>query len=630
MLNKKKLIASVLMLSCGLSVLVGCSDTPNQTQNPQPQPTATSSATPASPSPSESPDNPNPGASEQPDNPNPSDNPSTSPSEDPSANPSSEPSDISTEANTTLNGMIFDDTGAPLDEVTVHVQSLSTSRPFEATTISQGGAYVLNSVPAGVQLEIAASKPGFAPRKMVKVLKSNKNGDPDANRFDFGTSGGPSAFGNAYNALSDKPEVIAVTPERNATGIAPNTDIVLTFSEPMDRQTVLDNFEIRAFSSEQLSVDNATTLIGAGSLTTPTAGTQIWDDSAFAASWNADDTQLTLHFLDDRALPSDKESANIPDYLISLQAQGGQIKDKDGNSRSLHHFKLTAGDFEDAYKFSLLADQEKPRLESLSAQTYENGGSDGDAIKLRYSERMVLYTQGPIIAGGMNGNAAQAPAANGPVSAAAAAGNYTVTVTRGGQPILTGLSWGTLGGQAIFDSADASHHTVRLMPPQAAVSSGAQTIGANADAMQAITGMIYYRDGSSDAINVTPAANSYAQLETALNGLLSGSPFTVTEVTDNDGNLEAGDTYRIQLSAGAQNTAGDEVAMVLLNHSGAFGTADLNAPDGGLRLFPGAVANVAPDIYRPGDKVTVEANNVLDPAGNTLSSTDNDASGTAS
>lgn len=71
--------------------------------------------------------------------------------------------DISTLERTTLNGVVYDDTGAPLDGVTVKVRSLNTGLTYEVSTLTLNGAYVINAVPAGIQLEIQASKAGFPP-----------------------------------------------------------------------------------------------------------------------------------------------------------------------------------------------------------------------------------------------------------------------------------------------------------------------------------------------------------------------------------------------------------------------------------------------------------------------------------
>lgn len=627
MLNKNKFISSVLMVSSSLSFLFACSPSANPVQ-PKPQPTVQS----PSPAPSESPKPETSPVPSESASPTPTESTSPVPSETVSPESSATPAtDISTDATTTLNGMVFDDFNTAMDNVTVRVRSLNSSRPFQIQTETRGGAYVLNAVPAGTQLEITAQKPGFTTRTLVKVLKSNKDGDPNANRHDFGTNGSASNFGINYNALSDKPEVVSVTPGRNATGIDGKADIVMTFSEPMNKDTVLKNFQIRAYTTEQLSVDNGPTYTGANSLTSPEAGSKVWDESAFKATWNNDDSQLTLSFLDDRALPSDKKADNTPEYMISLQATNGQIKDKAGIFRNNLHFKLTTGNFEEAYKFSILTDTAKPVAEKLTALTYENGAADGDVLKLTYSERMIHYTLGATVGGGKNGVSSQAPAAIGSISAQAAAENYLVSVSRGGQSIFKDVSWGTLGGRAIFDANDPKHHMVRLLPPNLVVSTAAQTVGATANAEQLINGTLYYTDGSSESISITPTANTFSAVQAALNTFLDGSPVTVTELNDTDNGVDSGDTYRIQISAGAQNAGGKKLALMLVHRLGAFSNTALNAPEGGLRLFPGSVANVQPDIYKPGDKITVKVNTtILDPAGNTVDSAHNEISANAS
>ena len=102
-------------------------------------------------------------------------------------------SDISVIEKTTFNGKLFDDLGVPLDGATVKVRSLNPSVPFEAETVTVGGTFAFNNAPSGVQVEITTSKAGYATRKRVEVLKSNKQGDPNANRYDFGAGQGQSA-----------------------------------------------------------------------------------------------------------------------------------------------------------------------------------------------------------------------------------------------------------------------------------------------------------------------------------------------------------------------------------------------------------------------------------------------------
>ena len=72
----------------------------------------------------------------------------------------------------------------------------------------------------------------------------------------------------------------------------------------------------------------------------------IYDSSDFDISWSSDDTEVTFTFADGAHLPSDTESADIPDYLVTLSGvDDGQIKDKSGVTRDKGddgYFKLTA------------------------------------------------------------------------------------------------------------------------------------------------------------------------------------------------------------------------------------------------------------------------------------------------
>lgn len=457
---KALFVKSVLMTSLSLVALAGCNNTPPVVQ---PTPGPSSSTQPSSnPSttPSEGPSsNPSTAPSE-----GPSSTPSTTPSEEPSTTPSGSPtptpieSDISIGEKTTFNGKVYDDTNAPLDGVTIKVRSLSAALPYEATSTSAGGSYAFNSAPAGVQLEITASKAGYATRRRVEVLKSNKQGDPNANRYDFGTDGASStAFGVAYNALSDKPEVVSVTPGRNASGIATNTSFTLKFSEPMDQDTVEENFGVYGGTTETLSVDSAgPTVLQAFSDaqdTSPAANSLIWDESAFNISWSTDKTEVTFNFKDEQQLLSDKKSENVPDYRVSLTAGDGQIKDTSGVTRDAGdggYFKLTDGNFEGNYKFSVVSDKSEPELASINALTDENGNPVGDEIKVEFSEPMVYYTEIGEIRGNMDGSSANQDPIN--------PDNYFISINNAAE-----VNLGTgLGGSATFDTTDRTHKTVLL------------------------------------------------------------------------------------------------------------------------------------------------------------------------
>ncbi len=365
-------------------------------------------------------------------------------------------------------GKVFDDTNVHLDGVTVRARSLSAGLPYDATTTTVDGSYVFNDVPVGAQVEITASKEGYATRTRVEVVSEHTTDEAYTNRFDFGNDGAVLLFGLPFNGLSDKPEVIQVTPGRNSSGVDPSTSFVLKFSEPMDRQTVVNTFQIRAFGpDEQLTVDSATTFNGGsavdGRLENSDKGDLIWDKTAFNVSWSPDDSEATFTFKDERALPSDKNTANTPAYSVSFQGGNHVLKDKSGIARFEQHFKLTNAPFEDFYQFGITSDEMQPGIDSITAIAQENSGfSNGDHIKVRFSERMIHYTLAGTIAGGINGIANHAAAAvsgaHNFVASQDAAANYLIQIN-GGTP----FEWGSLG-YAVYDSNDPTHKTVLLAP----------------------------------------------------------------------------------------------------------------------------------------------------------------------
>jgi tetratricopeptide (TPR) repeat protein len=300
-----------------------------------------------------------------------------------------------------------------------------------------------------------------------------------------GSGTGGSTFSATYNALNELPEVVQVTPARNGSGVDPKTSFVLKFSEPMERKSIEDTFSIRSFNSRKLTVDTgnlrisggANTLTGNGNVSL-LEGTPIYDKSAFHVAWNSDDTEVTFSFKEEFALPTDKDSNLVPDYRVAFQSlSSGErtIRDKVGWPRPYKHFKLTDGDFEESYKFSIKSDEVKPSLSQIFVQSAETGGKYGDAIAVRYSERMIFYTQGQIIAGGMaesetNQSWKQAPAGypgNGGLSTPErAAENYHVTLTPAGYvfPLFEG-AWSELGGGVYYDPGDPTGKTVLLITP---------------------------------------------------------------------------------------------------------------------------------------------------------------------
>jgi hypothetical protein len=383
--------------------------------------------------------------------------------------------DISVINTTTFYGKVFDDLNIPLSGTTITAKSLNSSIPFEATTTTVSGNYVFSSAPVGVQIEIVASKPGFTTRRRVEVLSTNPQGLNSVNRFDFGTDGAPDSNGLAINALSDKPEVIAVTPGRNSSGVDPKTSFVLKFSEPMDRDRVEDAFSIYVFKDALLSIHTGPgfasfeRLGGGGYLNSMQfySSSIIWDESDFNASWNNDDTEVTFTFADEKLLPTDKQSNRLPEYMITFAAGGSArvIGDKSGILRNNNWFKLTEGSFENFSKFAIRTDNISPTLSSITATSKENGSLHGDAIRVRFSERMLIDTKAGDI-GASNTLQLNVDQSLNPLNP----NLYMITVNPSGANTL--FNWGTLtsggatavNGQVVFDADDLTRKSVLLIP----------------------------------------------------------------------------------------------------------------------------------------------------------------------
>lgn len=287
------------------------------------------------------------------------------------------------------------------------------------------------------------------------------------------------------NSISDQPEIMAVTPGRNASGVDPKSSIVLKFSEPMDKKTVEDTFTVRAYNARQLSVDGANTFTG-NSLLNTIENPLVWDKNAFNLSWNCDDTEVTFAFKPGHWLPTDKDTDKIPDYQVVFNdtqgKNGSLLKDKSGIGRANRHFKLTDGPFEESFKFAIKADETPPDVLKVIAETAESGGFYGDSLQVVFSESMIVYTKSRIIAGGLADRIGLAervglvaaekmapaghPEATQKATAREAARNYTVVLTPPGAlaPTYQG-TWYELGGSAYYDPNDASHSTVLLIGP---------------------------------------------------------------------------------------------------------------------------------------------------------------------
>lgn len=549
--------------------------------------------------------------------------------------------DLSCIEKTTFRGNVLDDAGTPLEGLKVTAKSLNTAVNFSAeTTTTKDGTYSFNNAPTGVQIEIVAAKPGFTTRKRIEVLKSSKVGDPDSNSYNFG------ANGDLNTALSDKPEVTALTPTLNANGVDPKPTITLKFNEPMTRQSVEDTFTLRSFNSPKLTVDAGAagpTFNGDSQLKTIN-NDLIFDASAFTVSWNSDDTEATFILKEEFRLPTDKDTLKTPRYQVVFNhpTKGRAIKDKAGTARSTTHFKLTGLAFDESSQFAVKTDETKPEITTLEAQTNEGQGPNGDALKVTFSEPMMLTNQSRTIAGGMEdrstvpGAEAKAPAGYANVLNATerqAARNYTITVTRNNAQTYQGTLL-SLGGTATYTDAKTvllalpknksgqDVTTVNMGTVLSAAGSFATDNTANGAGVGEYTLSLVAGDGSLVALpavvkpadslgdNLSLAADLQSKLNAQAAALAdkapSANPFTVTASSATNGTVSI--TFR---DSSGKYIGWKQVTLAAGNGTDSlpsFGTTGVTyGKDSFLELFA------------PGDVVKVQvASTILDPAGNNM------------
>lgn len=169
-------------------------------------------------------------------------------------------------------------------------------------------------------------------------------------------------FSADYTALSDLPEVTKVSPGRDSKGVTPGTNFVLTFSEPMDRDTVEDNFLIRSFNEETLTTDDE----GDTFNEEDGFGGDVWDDSHFDVDWNSDDTEMTLTFDEERAIEPPKKKRIIIIIIIDRRARDTGLVNTPGD-----FFPLPGGALDGLVPDPIFADG----FESGDMSAWTNGQS---------------------------------------------------------------------------------------------------------------------------------------------------------------------------------------------------------------------------------------------------------------
>ena len=288
----------------------------------------------------------------------------------------------------TIRGKVVNDLLKSMDGAIITAKSLNSSKPYSSTVTSSNGNYLFTGVPTGVTIEIMATKPGYTTRTRTVVPLVNNQGGSAVNDMNFGqTSDGTQAI---TTALSNKPEISAITPNFNTSGVNPNTSFVIKFSEPMDTTSVEDNFIIR-------NRENYTFTLGQSFNGTHQI---VYDKAHYDITWNTDKDELTASPKNSQYIPTDKDSSKVPSYYVSFSTP---IKDAGGTlSRDLKSSRTSASDtgiepadsltdgpfrvtsvFKTGSPFSIATDTTAPKIEELTVNK--------TGITVKFNEPMALF-----------------------------------------------------------------------------------------------------------------------------------------------------------------------------------------------------------------------------------------------
>ncbi|MEK7432741.1 MAG: carboxypeptidase-like regulatory domain-containing protein, partial [Cyanobacteriota bacterium] len=318
-------------------------------------------------------------------------------------------SDIKEKA--TLSGKVFDISGVPVDDAIVTAKSVDPSvswtgvyNPCYDTGIkwsgegqkTQSGAYVFRNAPVGVRLEITVKKEGWTTRTRIEVLKSNINGDPNANIFDFGSGNRVSATDpNNLYSIQDEPEIKilkingrTVTDSDGASTLNPNPrkpeglnpnltglssdslTVEMTFSEAVRRDDVENYF--RVLSQANFNNRRSSFIIDK-------------NNSALSFSWSTDDTLVTIKT--SNAILANKLGDEAR-YMLDFTSA---FRDKtDKGSKVNRYFRFSPSKINDFTVFSVKNQDLDPFITGIQAL---DGGSSNDIVKITFSKPMEVINK---------------------------------------------------------------------------------------------------------------------------------------------------------------------------------------------------------------------------------------------
>jgi hypothetical protein len=318
-------------------------------------------------------------------------------------------------AKVTVRGLLLDDLGGRVEGANVTAHMLGNAKFANGSDVltgtSQVGAYGFTDVPVGANIRIRVTKAGMAPRERIFVPAIPEDGKPDPNSVDFG------ANGDLVTALSDKPEVIRVSPSRTSRGVDAQTSFTLTFSEPMNRADVENAFAVYVSGDDadgpavlHANRKDLITLTAGPSLQVgylvkkddeqkreyadviPYPERYLYDGAQFTAQWSKNNTEVVFAFRPGYHLPVDKDPARVPSFAVCFK--NIQVRDADGTARDKAWFRLqpsAIGKF--GYTFLPANDEILPRIVSIRPLNRDEiaGAATQDRILVQFNKPMMIY-----------------------------------------------------------------------------------------------------------------------------------------------------------------------------------------------------------------------------------------------
>ncbi len=129
-----------------------------------------------------------------------------------------------------VSGYVYDHQGATVDDATVVARSLDAAAPYYREVSTDGGSFVLNGVPEGVNVEVVAQRTGWTTRRRVATFQGQAS---DRHEVNFGAPRGDRRDGAAH-FLAPFPEIVRTEPADGAENVETGAGTYrLHLSEPL-------------------------------------------------------------------------------------------------------------------------------------------------------------------------------------------------------------------------------------------------------------------------------------------------------------------------------------------------------------------------------------------------------------